>query len=552
MSQLNGHAMLARAFVAEGTDTVFTLMGDANMHWAVAIKEAGARLVHARHEHAACAMADGYARATGRVGVASVTCGPGFTQIMTALTVAARRGVPLVVFAGDTPTNAPFHIQQVDQAALTAPTGAHFMAVKSIESMTDTVREAFYIARWQRRPVVLSIPMDVQKAPFPFLPDYAPSEELLPVCHPVRPDPRSVAAVVEEIARAKRPIVLGGRGAVAAGAGPLLEALAERTGALLATSLLANGLFHENEFSIGIAGAYASNLARELSAECDLVIAAGAGLGYFTTEAGYLYPNARIVQIDVNPRGYWQGLRVADVHMRADAAAGVQAVLESLPPAAGPGYRSRELAGRLRDETMDSRPFDIPAGMVDPRTALVELDRAIPKDWDIVTSSGHQLNFVLPALTGRSPERFHTTNDFGAIGQGLSTAIGVAAARNDGKVLLIEGDGSLLMHIQELETLHRHGIKLLVCALNDGGYGAEAHKLRAEGDGPGADEAVHGLADLAGIAKAFGLNSGRIDRPGMISALLHSYQAAPGAALWDMRIPDFPSIQYRRIYFGES
>src|SRR5690606_11449454 len=111
-----------------------------------------------------------------------------------------------------------------------------------------------------------------------FLPDYAPSAELLPACHPVRPDPKSVAMVLEEIAKAKRPIVLAGRGAVAAKAGPLLEQLAERIGALLATSLLANGLFRDNEFSIGIAGAYASNFARELSAECDLVIAVGAGL----------------------------------------------------------------------------------------------------------------------------------------------------------------------------------------------------------------------------------------------------------------------------------
>lgn len=552
MTQPDGLQMLARAFIAEGADTVFTLMGDANMHWSVAMKEAGARLFHARHEHAACSMADGYARATGRVGIASVTCGPGFTQIMTALTVAARRGVPMVIFAGDTPTNAPFHIQQVDQAALALPTGARFMAVRNIATMLDTVREAFYVAQWERRPVVLSIPVDVQRASFPFLPDYTPSSQLLPICHPVRPDPRSVSVVLEEIAKASRPVVLGGRGAVAAGAGPALERLAEQTGALLATSLLANGLFRDNGFSIGIAGAYASNLARELAAECDLVIAAGAGLGYFTTEAGYLFPNARVVQIDTSPRGYWQGLRVADIHMRADARAGVEALLEKLPADTAAGYRSPALAERIRTDVMDARPFDIPDGFVDPRIILADLDKAIPKDWDIVTSSGHQLNFVLPALSGRAPERLHTTNDFGAIGQGLATAIGVAAARGDGKVVLIEGDGSFLMHIQELETLHRHGIKLLICVLNDGGYGAEAHKLRAEGNDIGGDEAVHGLADMAGIARAFGLDGSRIDRPGLMTSLLERYQATDEAALWDVRIPDFPSIQYRRIYFGEN
>src|SRR5208283_2516762 len=135
--------VLAQAFAAEGVDTLFTLMGDANMYWSAA-------------------MADNYARATGKVGVASVTCGPGYTQIMTALTMAARGNAPMVVFAGDAPIGASWYVQQIDQAPLALATGACFVPIRTIDRALDNVREAFYLARAERRPVVLSVPLDLQ------------------------------------------------------------------------------------------------------------------------------------------------------------------------------------------------------------------------------------------------------------------------------------------------------------------------------------------------------------------------------------------------------
>ncbi|HSS86392.1 MAG TPA: thiamine pyrophosphate-binding protein, partial [Reyranella sp.] len=178
MSKLQVSDMLARAFAAEGVDVLFTLMGDANMYWSSAMaKLPGVKVVHARHEHCAVSMADGYARATGKVGVASTTCGPGFTQIMTALTIAARGNVPLVVFAGDSPLAASWYIQQLDMAPLALATGAHYVAVKHVDRLLDNVREAFQVAQVERRPVVLSVPMDLQKQAWPHLTDYTPSAE---------------------------------------------------------------------------------------------------------------------------------------------------------------------------------------------------------------------------------------------------------------------------------------------------------------------------------------------------------------------------------------
>ena len=210
MSKLQVTDMLARAFAAEGVDVLFTLMGDANMYWSVAMsKLPGMKVVHARHEHCAVAMADGYARATGKVGVASTTCGPGFTQIMTALTISARSNTPLVVFAGDAPLAASWYIQQIDMAPLALACGAHYVGVKHVDRVLDNVREAFQIAQAERKPVVLSVPMDLQKQAWPHLTDYTPSSELVPMAQRPIPDPAMVERVVDMIAEAEKPVRAG-------------------------------------------------------------------------------------------------------------------------------------------------------------------------------------------------------------------------------------------------------------------------------------------------------------------------------------------------------
>lgn len=546
--------MLATAFAAEGCEVLFTLMGDANMYWSEAMSRLpGMQVVHARHEHCAVAMADGYARATGKVGVASTTCGPGFTQIMTALTIAARANVPLVVFAGDSPMTAPFYIQQIDMAPLAQGTGAHYIPVRSIDRVVDNVREAFHIAALESRPVVLSVPMDLQKQPYPYMADYTPSADVLPTPQRPMPDPALVDRLVGMIAEAEKPIIIAGRGAKLSGAHAAIAALAEASGALLATSLLGKGMFEGNPYALDIAGAYASDFSRECFAESDLVIGVGVGLGSYTTESGYLYPGAQTVQIDINPRGLWQGLRTADLHIRADARAGVEAVTAALKArgVARTGFRTAELARKIAEDQPDRKEFAIASGTVDPRKAMLELDAAVPKDWDVVIGGGHYFGIAMTHLRGRAAERYHVVSDFGAIGNGLPAAIGVAMARGDGKVLLIEGDGSLLMHIQELETIRRQGVRLLMAIINDGGYGAEIHKFRAGGLSP--ETVIHGRGDLAGVANGFGVRGATVNRLGGMAGMFREHLAANSAGLWDVHTDDtVVSRPYRRIHYGEA
>ena len=548
--------VLADAFAAEGVDTHFCLTGDANMYFAHALAHHHkVHMVHARHEHCAVAMADGYYRATGKVGTASTTCGPGFTQIATALTMSARGNIPLVVFAGDSPTNASFHVQYLDPGPLTATTGAHYINVRNMDRMLDNVREAFYIAHYERKPVVLNVPLDLQRRPYPHLPRIDPSVNYLPASQRPGADPALVERAVAMIRQAKQPIILAGRGAAWSGAtGDLIE-LGDRIGALFATSLLGKGQFDGIPFSLGTAGAFATTRAREFYAEADLVIGVGAGLGHYTTEGGYLYPNAQVIQIDTQPRGIFQGLRVADLHIKADAKSAVTSILARLREAnhSNPGVRTNALASELSELAVRPDQVEFPArpNLIDPRKAILELNEIIPKDWEIVTGSAHFFSIALTHLSGRDCRRYHVINDFGAIGSGLADAIGIAVGRRDGKVLLIDGDGSMMMHIQELETIAREKVKLLMCVMNDGGYASEAHKFRAQGMDN--SEALHGRGNLEGVAKAFGLRAATVRGPGEMRRLFDGYVSGSTGELWDLHVDDMiPSALFRRVHFGQA
>ena len=174
-------------------------------------------------------------------------------------------------------------------------------------------------------------------------------------------------------------------------------------------------------------------------------------------------------------------------------------------------------------------------GVHDPRAVIAALDKVIPKDWEIVNSSGH-CSYFSAQMRGRSADHFLAIREFGAIGNGLSYAAGLAAARPGRPVVLIDGDGGLLMHIQELETLRRHGLKILICVLNDGAFGSEIHKLRA--DGLSDHGATFGRGDLAQVAKGFGLRGERIGDLGRLADLLEDHRRGEQAEVWDFPISD--------------
>jgi acetolactate synthase I/II/III large subunit len=534
-AKLRVYDILAKAFMQEDVRTCFALLGDANMNWAARLSEQGCRMVYVRHEHCAVAAAMAYARKTGDVGVASVTCGPGVTQVITALPAAVRAHLPLVVFAGEAPLKSGWYNQEIDQAPLITATGAAYHRLHMPERMPVAIRDAFLQARRERRPVVIGVPFDLQGRPWDGpanLPK--PSRELLPRPSPMPAHPDDVAKAAQLIAGAERVVVLAGLGAVEAGAAAACRALAAKTGGLLSTTLPARGLFHDDSFCIGISGSFTPEVGLEYLKEADFVIAVGCSLAYHAGGGGQLWPKAKLLQIDIDPVAVSQGQEVARHHLRADARLGVEALTAALP-ARSKGWRTDAMAARIRDSKPDSHVFEVEPGLLDPRDVVEALESALPSEWEMVNSSGH-CSWFFAQMPSRPQEKFLTIREFGAIGNGTSFAMGVAAARPDRPVVLFDGDGSLLMHVQELETIRRHRLNILIVVLNDGAYGSEVHKLRSEGMPE--EGSVFGYCDLAGIARGFGLQGKTFKNLDGLPKLVAEFAASGKAAVWDFHVSD--------------
>jgi acetolactate synthase-1/2/3 large subunit len=535
--------VLAKVFAQEGVQTCFALLGDANMNWAARLAALGCRMIYVRHEHCAVAAAMAYARKSGDVGVATVTCGPGVTQLATALPAAVRAHLPVVVFAGEAPLKSGWYNQELDQGPLITATGAAYHRLHMPERMPVATRDAFLQARRERRPVVLGIPFDLQARPWEASMDLPkPSRELLPRPSPIPPHPDDVARAAQLVAGAERIVVLAGLGAVEAGAGAACRALAAKTGGLLSTTLPARGLFHDDPFCIGISGSFTPEVGLEYLAQADLVVAVGCSLAYHAGGGGQLWPKAKMLQVDIDPVAVNQGQEVARHHLRADARLGVEALTAALP-VRDRGWRSDAMATRIRDSKPDSQAFDIEPGLLDPRRVVESLEAALPGDWEMVNSGGH-CSWFFAQMPSRPQDRFLTIREFGAIGNGISFAMGVAAARPDRTVVLFDGDGSLMMHVQELETIKRHRLNILIVVMNDGAYGSEVHKLRSEGMGD--EGAVFGYCDFAAIARGFGLAGHAVKNLDDLPDLVKDFAATGGGAVWDFHVSDkvlSPSIR---------
>jgi len=531
--------ILAQAFVQEGVTTCFALLGDANMNWASSLAAQGCRMIYVRHEHCALAAAMAYSRKNADLAVATVTCGPGVTQLITALPAAVRAKLPLVVFAGEAPLKSGWYNQGLDQAPIIRATGADYHSLHLLERMPIAIRDAFLQARRERRPVVIGVPFDLQnklwesKKALP-----KPSFELLPKPAPRLPHPDDVTKAAALLSHAERIVVLAGMGAVAANAAAACRTLAAKTGGLLSTTLPARGIFHDDPYCIGISGSFTPEVGLEYLKQADLLIAVGCSLAFHAGGGGQLWPEAQMLQIDIDPVAVHQGQEVAQHHLQADARLGVEVLTSALPERSEGDanyWRNNDMASRIRDAKPDSQHYGIELGKLDPREVVAALEATIPQAWQLVNSSGH-CSWFFAQMPSRPQEKFLTIREFGAIGNGISFAMGVAAARPDETVVLFDGDGSLMMHIQELETIKRHRLNILIVVMNDGAYGSELHKLRSEGIEE--DGSVFGYCDFAAIARGFGVEGKTVTDLDTLPQLIEAFTAKGGCAIWDFHVSD--------------
>jgi thiamine pyrophosphate-dependent acetolactate synthase large subunit-like protein len=504
---------VGRALAGLGVDTVFGLMGSGNLAVTNAMRDAGARFYAARHEGGAICMADGYGRVSGRLAACSVHQGPGLTNTVTGLTEAAKSRTPLIVLAPEMPAAAVRSNFRIDQIGLVEAVGATAERVHGADSALADVARAVRRARVERRAVVLMLPLDVLAAQCP---DGATPPAAGPALAPPRPADSAVRALADLLAGARRPAIIAGRGAVLSGAGAPLRALGDLTGALLATSAVANGLFAGDPFDVGIAGGFAAPLAARLLGEADAVIAFGAGLNQWTTSHGRLLaPDAVVAQVDLDEEAIGAHRPVA-VGVIGDAAATAEALVAALAgrAAAGVARRTPELAAEIAARRWRDEPYaeGDDAGVLDPRTLSIALDDLLPAQRTVVVDSGAFMGW--PSMYLRVPDAagFVFPQAFQCVGLALGNAIGAAIARPDRLTVAALGDGGALMSLPEFETLGRLGLPILVVIYDDAAYGAEVHHFGPMGEAvdlaqfPDTD-----FAALAGAAGCHGLTARSLD-----------------------------------------
>jgi thiamine pyrophosphate-dependent acetolactate synthase large subunit-like protein len=505
---------VGRTLAELGVRQAFGVVGSGNFDVTNALIAAGARYVAARHEGGAATMADAYARMSGEVAVLTLHQGCGLTNAMTGLTEAAKSRTPLLVLAAE--ANAPTSNFAIDQAGLAVAVGASALRIGSAETAVADAARAFELAWGERRTVVLNLPLEVQGATVP-----AGTSSV--VAHPsgprsaIAPSPDDVVALADLLRGSRRPVLIAGRGA--RHAREELLALAEASGALVATSAVARGLFNGSPWSLDVSGGFASPLAASLIADADVIVGFGCALNMWTTRHGRLIgPDALVAQVDVDPDALGRH-RPIQLGVVGDSAATATAVGDALGDRDGPGYRDDTLRSRIAGEL---RWRDVPYddwgddGTIDPRTLTIALDDMLPPERVVAVDSGNFMGFPSMFLSVPDEFGFCFTQAFQSIGLGLATAIGAALAQPDRLPVAALGDGGALMAAAEFDTVRRLGLPMLIVVYDDSAYGAEVHHFT---DGQPLDTVTFPDTDIAAIGAGYGLDSATVRGPADLDAL---------------------------------
>jgi thiamine pyrophosphate-dependent acetolactate synthase large subunit-like protein len=506
------YQLLVDDLKALGVEQVFGLMSDDTAVFATALDSSGIRFYGTRHENNAVAMAEGFAYGTGGLGVAVIGRGPATANGLHAITSASRTGSRVLIISGDAavPGGASNGIgpdyKAFNASAVLGAAGIRTFVATSPETARGTLADAVN-ATAVGGAAALLLPVNVQLAEVDSSgTSVSGPRQPRPAA---APRPQAIEAAVALLKQSRKPIILAGLGAHRAGAKTAIAELADRTGALLATSARGKDMFRGHPANLGIVGSFSHSAARRMIDQADCVLVFGAGLNLLTMSFGHSLPKVPLIQVDTD-RSHIGRWHPADVAVVSDARLAAQALLDALPAGSNTErpFRSEETLGFLRsfDIARDFEPANT-ARTVDPRSLGVALEKLLPANRNLVYDAGNFLGIV-PYLSVPDPGRFKLTSDFASIGLGFGTALGVAKARPDETTVLVIGDGGFLMTMGELETVVREDLPLVIVLMNDCAYGAELHFLKMRGL-PVA-KSVFPDVDYAPIAEGFGFQAATI------------------------------------------
>ncbi len=529
----NGARWLTQALEAEGVHTLFGYPGGTIMPFYDALVDSGLKHILVRHEQGAALAANGFARASGRVGVCVATSGPGASNLVTGIADAMLDSVPMVCITGQvaTPLLGTDAFQELDVFGLTLPIVKHSWLVRSVDDLPQVVADAFRIAREGRPgPVLIDLPKDVQVADASHLPDHVPAT----VVAPPAPKDEAIAQTIAAIAEAEKPVIYAGGGVALGDAVEDFRAFVEAT--RIPTVLTLRGLGAlppQHPHYLGMLGMHGTRAANMAVQESDLLVVVGARFDDRATgKLNEFAPFARVVHIDADAYEISK-LRTADIAVPGNVGTALRALTAAASvPAVQDAWRKRCEGHRERFAPR----YDAPGKHIYAPALLKRLSELAPSDAIIACDVGQHQMWVAQHCRFNHPRNHLTSGALGTMGFGLPAAMGAQFACPDRTVVLVSGDGSFMMNVQELVTIARCRLPVKIVLLDNSSLGmvrqwqelffAERYSEIDLSDNP----------DFAALAQVFGIPATRIEARDDVEGGLAAMLAQPGPALLHVAI----------------
>ena len=495
-----------------------------------------------RHEQGAVHAADGYARASGKVGVCLVTSGPGATNTVTGIATAYCDSIPLVVLTGQVPTNLIGNdaFQEVDIVGITRPCTKHNFLVKDITRLAQTLREAFFLARSGRPgPVLVDLPKDVMQASTEFV---WPEDVSMRSYNPTyKPNLNQLRRSAEEISKARRPMLLAGGGVILSNGSQALRELAQTLHLPVAYTLMGLGAFPATDpLSLGMVGMHGTYAANMSINHTDLLICVGARFDdRVTGKLDAFAPSARIVHIDIDPTSIRKNVEV-DVPVVGDCRLALEGILEICKAKMGDHDWLEEhtewlstVAGWKKDHPLC---YSNEGTAIKPQKVVETLFELTKGDAILTTEVGQNQMWTAQFYNFTEPRTLLTSGGLGTMGYGFPAAIGAQMAFPDKKVITVAGDGSLQMNIQELATVVQQRLPIKVVILNNGYLGMVRQWQELFFNHNYSSTNMEAQPDFVKLAEAYGAEGYRITTREELLPMLKTALASPNPAFIDVRV----------------
>jgi acetolactate synthase-1/2/3 large subunit len=546
MKKLTGAQIVVESLIAEGVDVIFGYPGGAILPTYDALLDSKMKHVLVRHEQGATHMAEGYARVSGRPGVVVVTSGPGATNTVTGIADAYMDSTPMVVLSGQVSTSLIGNdaFQEADIVGITRPCTKHNYLVKDVRDLARIIKEAFYIAGSGRPgPVVVDLPKDVQQAEHTF--KYPDKVELRSYKPTIRGNPRQIERAIEAIENSDKPLFYVGGGVQWSGAAAELAQLARGLGIPVCETLMGLGSFPASDplclGMLGMHGSYGTNTA---VCNTDCLIAVGARFDdRVTGRISDFAPKAKsIIHIDIDPSSISKNVKV-DVPIVGDIKAVLTDILKEVRAREGIAKHKakwvkwhQEILRWKRDRPLYQNGNHSERDTVSPLHVIEEMHTLTKGDCIIATDVGQHQMWIAQLFPFERPRSLLTSGGLGTMGYGLPAGIGAKFAAPDRRVIVVSGDGSIQMNIQELGTAVQYGVDIKVVILNNHFLGMVRQWQERFYDERYSYSAMS-VPDFVKLADAYGAKGFRVDKSKDLAKTMKDAFATPGPVLIDVVIP---------------